>query len=147
MCEKFRFSFSSRCDDFFAEVKGGNFMPPSGLRVARRPSGCRVKLLVGKLSKWARDPHKVLQVKSIFKVWRACGWYQAILLWWNIPYRHMCTIFAIDDCPPITLHAKLPRSCFSELLTSTIKHCLHVYFHSHMFMLNAILSAVAVYFV
>ena len=45
MCAKFRFSISSRCDDIVAEVKGGNFMPPpSGWRVARRPSGCRVKL-------------------------------------------------------------------------------------------------------
>ena len=46
MCAKFCVSIFSRCDDIVAEVKGGNFMPPpptSGWRVARRPSGCRVK--------------------------------------------------------------------------------------------------------
>ena len=45
MCAKFRFSIFSRCDDIAAEVKGGQLYapPPSGWRVARRPSGCRVK--------------------------------------------------------------------------------------------------------
>ena len=42
MCAKFRFSISSRCDDIVAEVKGGNFMPPSGWLVVRRSSGRRV---------------------------------------------------------------------------------------------------------
>ena len=45
MCAKFRFSISSRCDDIIAEVKGGQlYAPPSGWRVARRPSGCRVNM-------------------------------------------------------------------------------------------------------
>ena len=29
---------------YLRRSKGGNFMPPSGWRVARRPSGCRVKI-------------------------------------------------------------------------------------------------------
>ena len=137
MCATFCFSISSRCDDIFAEVKGGNFMPPPPAAGAWRGGPAAAGLKQSTLLKSIRLTPTLLSTLLIsIKVevnlnwnsqpvqiayWRfGPGWHSYI----NTYYIH--SVHSLGSHPPfIGSHKVTYIGIYIQCIHS------HTYLHSH----------------